>query len=67
MSEHSKEAAVKVLGIDLAKRSFHLFGVDGDGRRVLSKKLSRARLGEFVANAARQGSAKHEAGSPRKA
>ena len=50
MSEHSKEAVIKVLGIDLAKRSFHLYGVDGDGRQVLSKKLTRARLGEFVAN-----------------
>ena len=50
MSVHSKEAVIKVLGIDLAKRSFHLFGVDGDGRQVLSKKLTRARLSEFVAN-----------------
>ncbi len=50
MSEHSKEAVIKVLGIDLAKRSFHLHGVDGDGRQVLSKKLTRARLSEFVAN-----------------
>ena len=50
MSEQSKEVVIRVLGIDLAKRSFHLFGVDGDGRQVLSKKLSRARLGEFVAN-----------------
>ena len=50
MREHSKEAVIKVLGIDLAKRSFHLFGVDGDGRQVLSKKLTRARLSEFVAN-----------------
>ena len=50
MSVHSKEAVIKVLGIDLAKRSFHLFGVDGDGRQVLSKKLTRARVSEFVAN-----------------
>ncbi|MCP3876845.1 MAG: IS110 family transposase [Sulfitobacter sp.] len=50
MSEHSKEAVIKVMGIDLAKRSFHLHGVDGDGRQVLSKKLTRARLSEFVAN-----------------
>ena len=48
MNEHSKEAVIKVLGIDLAKRSFHLHGVDGDGRQVLSKKLTRARLSEFV-------------------
>jgi transposase len=50
MSEHSKEAVIKVLGIDLAKRSFHLFGVDSDERQALSKKLTRARLGEFVAD-----------------
>ena len=50
MNEHSKEAVIKVLGIDLAKRSFHLFGVNDGGQRVLSKKVTRARLGEFVAN-----------------
>ena len=50
MSEHSKDRVIKVLGIDLAKRSFHLHGVDGKGRQVLSKKLTRARLGAFVAN-----------------
>jgi transposase len=49
MTEHSKEPIV-TLGIDLAKRSFHLFGVDAHGREVLSKKLSRARLSEFMAN-----------------
>jgi hypothetical protein len=31
MTEHSKERIV-ILGIDLAKRSFHLFGVDAYGR-----------------------------------
>jgi transposase len=36
MTEHSKEPIV-TLGIDLAKRSFHLFGVDAHGREVLSK------------------------------
>ena len=49
MTEHSREPIV-TLGIDLAKRSFHLFGVDAHGREVLSKKLSRARLSEFMAN-----------------
>jgi len=49
MTEHSREPIV-TLGIDLAKRSFHLFGVDARGREVLSKKLSRARLSEFMAN-----------------
>ena len=50
MSEHSKEGVITVLGIDLAKRSFHLFGMDEAGKQVLSKKLARARLGAFVAN-----------------
>ena len=50
MKEHSKETVIKVLSIDLAKRSFHLYGVDEDGQQVLSKKLGRVRLSEFVAN-----------------
>jgi transposase len=37
------------MGLDLAKRSFHLYAVDARGERVLSKKLTRARLGGFVA------------------
>ena len=49
MTEHSKEPIV-ILGIDLAKRSLHLFGVDAHGREVLRKKLSRARLSAFMAN-----------------
>ena len=46
----SKERQIRVVGIDLAKRSFHLFGMDEAGKQVLSKKLARARLGAFVAN-----------------
>ena len=38
------------MGIDLSKRSFHLYGVDDSAKQVLSKKLTRARLGAFVAN-----------------
>jgi transposase len=49
MSEFSK-AAVVTMGIDLAKRSFHLFGVDASGKPVLSKKLTRGRLSAFMAN-----------------
>jgi transposase len=49
MSEFSKEPVV-TMGIDLAKRSFHVFGVDASGKPVLSKKLSRARLSAFMAN-----------------
>jgi transposase len=38
-----------VIGIDLAKRSFHLCGMDGQGRRVFSKQVSRAKLAEQLA------------------
>ncbi|HPB75627.1 MAG TPA: IS110 family transposase, partial [Chromatiaceae bacterium] len=38
-----------VLGIDLAKRSFHLCGMDAQGRRVFSKQVSRAKLAEQLA------------------
>jgi transposase len=50
MIEHSKESVVTVVGIDLAKRSFHVYGADGHGKQVFSKKLTRARLSLFMAN-----------------
>jgi transposase len=50
MSEHSKERIVTLVGIDLAKNSFHVHGVDAQGKAVLSKKLSRGKLGAFIAN-----------------
>ena len=49
MTELSKELAITFVGIDLAKRSFHLFGADAAGHKVLSKQLTRARLPEFIA------------------
>jgi transposase len=49
MTERSKEREIRFVGIDLAKRSFHLYGVDARGERVLSKKLTRARLPGFIA------------------
>lgn len=39
---------IKVLGIDLAKNVFQLHGTDAKGKRVLSKRLSREKLPEFV-------------------
>ena len=39
---------VAILGIDLAKRLFHLHGVDEHGRAVVSKRVSRAKLAEAV-------------------
>ena len=50
MAEHSKERVATVVGIDLAKRSFHVYGADGHGKQVFSKKLTRARLSLFMAN-----------------
>ncbi|MBK5964595.1 IS110 family transposase [Thiocystis minor] len=49
MSEFSKEPVVTV-GIDLAKRSFHAYGMDAIGKAVFSKKLTRDRLSPFIAN-----------------
>jgi transposase len=39
---------ISVLGIDLGKHVFHVHGVDEQGRRVLQKKFSRAKLWEFM-------------------
>jgi len=50
MTEHNKEQPIAVIGIDLAKRSFHLCGMDGQGRRVFSKQVSRAKLAQELAN-----------------
>jgi transposase len=41
---------VAVVGIDLAKRSFHAYAVDAKGKCVFSKKLTRARLVETLSN-----------------
>ena len=35
---------ISVLGIDIAKLTFELYGVDGQGRKVISKSLSRHKL-----------------------
>ncbi len=48
MTERSKEQ-IAVVGIDLAKHSFHLYGADAAGRQVLSRKLTRKQLGALVA------------------
>jgi transposase len=53
VKHHSAKKEVgelKVLGIDLAKQSFQLHGVDEHGHVVLRKKLSRSQLRAFVAN-----------------
>lgn len=51
MKENSKKVrAIKTVGIDLAKSTFHLHGVDEHGNVVARKKLSRSRLAAFMAN-----------------
>jgi len=40
---------VTTIGIDLAKNSFSVHGVDGHGKRVFSKTLSRGKLLAFLA------------------
>jgi len=48
MSDSNPKSEVVVLGIDLAKKSFQLHGVDASGQVVLKKKLSRAKLRQFM-------------------
>ncbi len=49
MKKDSRNGELRVLGIDLAKQSFQLHGVDEVGQTVLTKKLSRKQLSAFVA------------------
>lgn len=46
----SKPREIKVLGIDLAKQSFQVHGVDETSQVVFKKKLSRKQLSAFTAN-----------------
>ncbi len=50
MRKHSENREVKVMGIDLAKSSFHVHGMDASGRKVVGKKLSRQKLKEYLIN-----------------
>ncbi len=49
MNNNSSKGKIAVLGIDLAKNSFQLHGVDEQGNRVLKKKLTRKQLLAFIA------------------
>ncbi len=49
MKHNTPKGTAAVLGIDLAKNSFQLHGVDSDGEVVLTKKLTRAKLTTFIA------------------
>ena len=50
MNNNTSKGPVRVLGIDLAKQSFQLHGVDEAGQVVIKKKLNRTQLSAFVAN-----------------
>ncbi len=39
---------VSIIGLDIAKNSFHAHGVSADGARVFSKALPRGRVLEFI-------------------
>lgn len=49
MKDYSETESIKVVGIDLAKRVFHMHGVNGYGQVVLKKRLPRNRLAAFMA------------------
>lgn len=49
MKNNTAKGTVTVVGIDLAKQSFQLHGVNDNGQVVLKKKLSRQQLSSFIA------------------
>ncbi len=49
MNDNNVKNPLAVLGIDLAKQSFQLHGVDGNGVTVLKKTLNRKKLCRFIA------------------
>ena len=50
MSNHSEKGNIELMGIDLAKRSFQIHGLNGCGQLVAGKKLSRAKVKTCLAN-----------------
>jgi len=50
MNNHNVKGNITVLGIDLAKSSFQLHGIDDKGNILLKKKLTRSKLIAFIAN-----------------
>uniref|UniRef100_A0A1S7LLA7 Transposase n=1 Tax=Magnetococcus massalia (strain MO-1) TaxID=451514 RepID=A0A1S7LLA7_MAGMO len=49
MTKNISQSDIKVVGIDLAKSSFSLHGVDHSGRTIVRKTLSRRKLAALVA------------------
>jgi transposase len=48
MKQHSENREVKVMGIDLAKNSLQVYGVDANGHKAVRKKFSRRQLKEYL-------------------
>jgi transposase len=49
MNKNSVDKVITVLGIDLAKKSFQLHGININGATVLRRKLNRSKFIEFMA------------------
>ena len=49
MRNYRAEDVITVVGIDLAKQVFHLYGVNKQGKAVLRKQIRRNKLMEFIA------------------
>src|SRR5689334_18011964 len=51
MSQKTNAVAVRTIGIDTGKNTFHLIGLDEQGTIVLREKLARGRIARRLANA----------------
>src|ERR1700751_1252594 len=51
MSQNTNAVAVRTIGIDTGKNTFHLIGLDEQGTIVLREKLARGRIARRLANA----------------
>ena len=50
MLQKTNAVAVRTIGIDTGKNTFHLIGLDQQGTIVLREKLARGRIGRRLAN-----------------
>src|SRR5262249_31604123 len=50
MSQKANAVAIRTIGIDTGKNTFHLIGLDQQGTIVLREKLARGRVGRRLAN-----------------
>ena len=51
MLQNTNAVAVRTIGIDTGKNTFHLIGLDEQGTIVLREKLARGRIARRLANA----------------